>query len=694
MASSSPSNTHRAARSDRDAGHVQDGEGDHEQVPLLQAAASQATGRTASRFKLCLAAIVVFIIALGSVLYLRRKIPGAPPAAPASSSLFGRFPREGDPFAFLPCTNETTSPALSEANPAEAWARLFDPDPANWSWGNRKTSSSAGLAESPYKGLGVYLCGYLDVPLDYTNKSDHRVARLAVTKFQAGGLEPVTKSVSQPADRRSERTIVVNPGGPGGSGTEYVWRKGEFLSSTYSDDQFDVLGWDPRGVNASLPNASCFSYEVDRDRYLVMGLKHFRAAGGDPRAQLETADALNAAVMRGCAERLGDFPRFVSTAFVARDLNEIRKALGEKELTAVMTSYGTGIGQTYANMFPNNVGRIVLDGTEYVRDHRLVGGFGWTALDNTTDAWNDGFLGECVRAGPEHCALAKPVSSEPSAVVTLRSLQARMDALFASLIARPIPGYTHRSGPGLVTYSVLVDALYNGLYSPGTWPEAAAMLVDLEKGNATSALLRIEDLLWAYNPRTHKHSTRGRPLPAAGTTGLGALVICADSFNGHTRPFPIDQNIAPLADHVPSLDWYQSLWQNMTERSFVAGNSRFYDVLPCRNYATHWPQGPAETYTGDLNHTLSNPVLLVAETYDPATPLRNGRRLAAEMGTNARLVVHHGYGHSCTRDPSKCTYAMIRDYILFGAVPTRRETDCYADGKPYGAKAVTAANAA
>ncbi|KAJ3156171.1 hypothetical protein HDU86_004139 [Geranomyces michiganensis] len=672
-------------RSDRDVGYDGDND-DHEQVPLLRAAVAQETAHSPGRWKVCVAALFIFIAALGSVVYLRFK-EGGHLRPPTGSSLFGRFPRNGDPFLFIPCTNETTSPALSETDPAAVWARLFDPNPANWSWGNRTKEGNAAGAQSAYEGRGVYLCGYLDVPLDYTNKSDPRVVRLAVTKFQAAGLKPAK---DQPVDRRSARTIVVNPGGPGGSGTAYVWTKGEMFSKTYSDNQFDVLGWDPRGVNASLPNAACFPFEAGRDRYSLLGLRHFRASAQDPMAQLQTADAWNEAVMRGCAEQVGDFPRFVSTAFVARDLNEIRKALGEEELTAVMTSYGTGIGQTYANMFPNHVGRMVLDGTEYVRDHRLVGGFGWTALDNTTDAWNDGLLGECVRAGPDHCALAKPTSSSgPS--VTLRNLQARMEALFSALVARPIAGYTPRSGPGVVTYSVLIDAIYSTLYSPGNWPAAAVILADLEKGNATSALLRIEDLLWAYQPTREqtdetgvsKHVTRGRQLPSTGTSGLGILVICADSFNGHTRPFPNDRQIAPVRDAVPSLDWYLSLWQNMTERSFVAGNSRFYDILPCRHYATHWPAGPAETYTGDLNHTLSNPVLLVAETYDPATPLRNGRRLAAEMGPNARLVVHHGYGHSCTRDPSRCTYDIIHDYILHGKVPARGETDCYADGKPY-----------
>lgn len=83
-----------------------------------------------------------------------------------------------------------------------------------------------------------------------------------------------------------------------------------------------------------------------------------------------------------------------------------------------------------------------------------------------------------------------------------------------------------------------------------------------------------------------------------------------------------------------------------------------------------------------MNHTLANPVLLIAETYDPATPLRNGRRLLAEMGTNARLIAHHGYGHS-SRDRSNCTDSIARAYILNGTLPDAQETACYADEKPY-----------
>lgn len=86
--------------------------------------------------------------------------------------------------------------------------------------------------------------------------------------------------------------------------------------------------------------------------------------------------------------------------------------------------------------------------------------------------------------------------------------------------------------------------------------------------------------------------------------------------------------------------------------------------------------------SGDLNNTLANAVLLIAETYDPATPLRNGRRLLAEMGKNARLIVHHGYGHS-SRDRSNCTDSIAQAYILNGTIPEEQETACFANEKPY-----------
>jgi len=573
-------------------------------------------------------------------------------------SPYGSFPQPKDPFQFLPCTNKTVPPALDDHDPKHAWQALFDPDPAHWNWGNRTDNKTH---DDPYAFRGIHLCGYIDLPLDYTNKSDARIVRLAVNKFQASGLARIAAlagNQSNPlAGRKSNRTIVVNPGGPGGSGVVFAWRSGEAMSKRFSNGTFDVLGWDPRGVNASQPAISCFPFDAARDRWSQLTQQYREAVSGSPMVQLQLVDAMNDAKFRACKERHGDMPRFVSTAMVARDLEEIRKALGEDDLTAYLVSYGTGIGQTYANMFPRSVGRMILDGTEYVRDQRTRDGFGTAALDNVTAAWRDGFLGECVSAGPEHCALAKEKGGKTP---RREDLEDRMSKLISSLAERPIAAYTNSSGPSIITYSSMVEAIYSMLYSPGSWPAFAQMLYELEDGNSTLAAAFLERSAWQYSPAMP-------PSPRPSSRELGTLVICADAWDAGEPP--------------EGLAWWGELWANMTARSWIAGNGRFSSVHPCRHFLRHFAP-PAEVYRGDLNNTLKNPVLLIAETYDPATPLRNGRRLLAEMGPNARLIAHHGYGHSSV-DHSNCTDAIATAYITKGELPDQPESSCYADEKPY-----------
>ncbi|EQL03082.1 protease [Ophiocordyceps sinensis CO18] len=122
-----------------------------------------------------------------------------------SKSPYDRFPRAGDPFRFLPCTNATLPPALEDADAHRSWAGLFDPDPEHWSWANATTDDDG--PEDAQAGRAIYLCGYLDVPLDYTNQSDARIVRLAVTKLQVSGPAR-RRDPGGAAGRKSERTIV------------------------------------------------------------------------------------------------------------------------------------------------------------------------------------------------------------------------------------------------------------------------------------------------------------------------------------------------------------------------------------------------------------------------------------------------------------------------------------------------------
>ncbi|KAK4452140.1 Alpha/Beta hydrolase protein [Podospora aff. communis PSN243] len=587
-------------------------------------------------------------------------ILGVSAVAQATSFPYGTFPRSNDTLRLQPCpkTGFLTVPALNDTQAERTWAALFKPDPETWLWGSSKPNGMAG----------IFLCGYLDVPLDYTNTSDSRIVRLAVIKYQVSGLALVNATNST-AGTKSVRTILMNPGGPGGSGVAIASVVGEVYSQQLSDGHFDFLTWDPRGVGSSLPSPHCLPNEFIRDRWSFITSQHLAMLGSPDSGSLGVTDAYNEAIWRTCFERLGDIGRFLTTAFVARDLEQIRIALGEDDVTGYFGSYGTGIAQTYAAMFPSRVGRMVLDGTEHVRDHRHRAGFATASVDNVTDAYRDGFIGECIKAGPQYCDLAKPPPSDP-APVTPSSLDARVRSLLSSLASRPIPLYRANVGPTLITYTSVMAAIYEAMYTPTFWTDVATLLADLESGKVpTSRLLFLfENNRWTRAPSCGPPPNPLQAAPPPTSRELLPFVICADAYDA---PEPND------------MAWWRSLWANITTKSFISGDTRFYATFRCRHFTTFWPE-PAEVFRGDLDKSLKAPVLLVAETYDPATPLRNGRRLAAEMGPeNARLIVHHGYGHGMDNHPSKCTDDLVKAYVLHGKLPEKEETDCFAERNPF-----------
>ena len=434
----------------------------------------------------------------------------------------------------------------------------------------------------------------------------------------------------------------------------------EGITSRLSDGKFDFLTWDPRDVGVSLPAPRCLPDEAVRDRWSFTTPQYLATLESPRAVSLAVTDAYKEAVWRTFWEKRGDIGRFLGTACVARDIDQIRIALGQDEVTGDFASYESGIAQTYTALFPDRVGRMLPDGTEFIRDHRTRDGFAITGLDNATDAWRDGFLGECVKAGPGHCALAKPKDGKP---VTLPSLLGRMEVLLSSLAARPIPVYRADTGPVLYTYTHLVDLILQTLYGPMQWSIVAEIISKFETdGNPRPSLVAMSDAGWVYAPR------RGCPTHVANSDDeLAPFVICADSYDA-TEP--------------NDMTCWQSLWSNMTAKSWVSGDVRICEQFRCRHFTKFWPR-PAEVFRGNLSQPLRNPVLLIAETYDPATPLRNGKRLAQEMGpSNARLVVHRGYGHGSQSHPSNYTDAIAKAYILHGRVP-ELETNCYTSGNPY-----------
>lgn len=157
-------------------------------------------------------------------------------------------------------------------------------------------------------------------------------------------------------------------------------------------------------------------------------------------------------------------------------------------------------------------------------------------LYNITDAWEDGFLRECVEAGPSKCALAKPSNpSSTSEKVTFTSLKERMSNLLDSLKTKPLAGYLPSSGPSILTYSTLIELIFFALYDANKWPLYSQLLSDLENGNTTLALMEMEKR-WKYDPNEH-HSKSKR----LNSGELMAAVVCDDGYLSHeVEPRPLE----------------------------------------------------------------------------------------------------------------------------------------------------------
>ena len=178
------------------------------------------------------------------------------------------------------------------------------------------------------------------MPLDYAHPSG-RTIRLAVLRV--------------PAQQRSRRIgqLVVDPGGPGGSAVDYA-AGGSLQFGPTLARYFDIVGMDPRGVGRSAP-IQCLD-TAGTDAYLAAD------PGPDNPREVKIYDRVTRGLGQGCVRRTGKLVGHVSTVEVAKDMDVLRAALGERRLDYMGASYGTFIGATYAQLFPTHVRRMVLDG--------------------------------------------------------------------------------------------------------------------------------------------------------------------------------------------------------------------------------------------------------------------------------------------------------------------------------------------
>jgi pimeloyl-ACP methyl ester carboxylesterase len=325
----------------------------------------------------------------------------------------------------------------------------------------------------------------------------------------------------------------------------------------------------------------------------------------------------------------------ISTADTVRDLDRLRELAREETITYVGLSYGTVVGQMYANLFPERVRAMLLDG--------IVDPVAYTTSAETRVASNAAstdevfaqFLELCEEAGPQRCALAGHGETAAARVQRLLD-RARQGPI-------PAPGATP---PGELSYSDLLLSSFSPLRDPSTWPDYADQLNAAVEGDAsalatTAALWRTKDA-WAEVAKS-------------------SAISCLDG---------------PATE--PVSDWPTVIGDLAADSTMSGAIQGWWLWAPC---ASDWPARSDDRFTGPRDAATDTPIQLIGTRHDPNTGYQNAVRSEQLLG-NAVLLTHEGYGHLSVQDPSECVEAARVRYLVDLEVPAPG-TVCAADQLPF-----------
>ncbi|KAI9342654.1 TAP-like protein-domain-containing protein [Obelidium mucronatum] len=483
-------------------------------------------------------------------------------------------------------------------------------------------SSAFKWSSCPGKDEVNWKCGALPVPLDYSNSTSRKI-EIAAAVYKAQVLP-------------SLGTIVFNYGGPGAPGKMIHLSSAEYLSYV-TGGRYDILGFDPRGAGESAPIV-CFKSALHHAYYNAQSALLTSPFIGGSTTSLEAYAATKESLAHGCGDYSKDILPFLGTMNTARDMDEIRKALGEDVLNYYGFSYGTSLGVVYANMFPSKLGRAVIDGVMNVEAYMTGPLFNMQDDTSDLDELVDAFGRECDKAGPAACPLARAGEKTARRVRQfLRTLESAPQSVKGGAV------------PGVLGAPAAAKALYLALASPAAlWPSFAAALAAAMGGSPQA--------LFAQGLA----QTNLDACPAADESGFEAFyaVACLDS-TGNDADFKTWKAAAKKVDKV----------------SFIAQNM-FWQYLPCK----YW-QAKTERFKGPWNQKLKNKLLIIGNTLDPITPLRHAKEVERIMGGNGVVLQHEGYGHMSIAQPSSCTTGHIQQFFTNGTYP-EKGTKCKSDGIP------------
>ncbi|KAE9378409.1 alpha/beta-hydrolase [Stipitochalara longipes BDJ] len=461
-------------------------------------------------------------------------------------------------------------------------------------------------------------CARLDVPMDHLNKSKDKTFSI-----------PLIRMLATNASDTGNRTILLNPGGPGGSGVNFLLRAGEKVNKIVGEG-FHLLSFDPRGVNGSIPKSSCYVSPEQRAEEIENIPWDLEFQAGEMYSKAENK-------VKACEDTMGEYGGYINTPQTAADMNSILDAIGQEKMYYWGFSYGTTLGQTYAQMFPDRVFRLIIDGVSNL-DEWYNGVFYYESLDDTDKVYA-GFVEECFKA-KENCPLN---SIKGQSFNTAADLKTYIDDYLKNLEGEPIPVYLNNSNYGAVTRrSLVTNGIFSALYKPDpAWPILANNLAALLNGNSTPVFNAYSDL-WISSIIGDETNT---------------FVTLNDAWKtGSEAPFHGLKPIKNFSLGIPETSKLVTKYQGSDIFDRASWSlPKTHDFHP--QYHPEFPK--VET---------AEPILVLSTTFDPVCPLISAQK-AHNSFKGAGLVEQKSYGHCSISMPSLCTAKHVRRYFYEGVLP-------------------------
>ncbi|MFC3742075.1 alpha/beta hydrolase [Paractinoplanes deccanensis] len=446
-----------------------------------------------------------------------------------------------------------------------------------------------------------FQCADARVPLDYDDPRGPTITIALIRKPAADAAHRIG-------------SLFQLPGGPAQSGVRVLRDSPPQLLALLA--RFDVIGFDQRGTGASRPAVDCHATPPSF---------FARPDAVEPHAYAAAARAYGLSCLRHNRTILPH----MSTANVARDVDLLRRAVGDERLTAIGISYGTDIGATYASMFPGRVRAMVLGSADDVRtgrDHPVDAGEEQSAA---FEGELDRFFARCAAAGPR-CGFG---GTDP---------EDAFDTLLARLDGQPLPtgDPAHRRLSG----DDVREAALAAMYTPRRWRDFATALTAATDGRPSAML----DFLAEQND--------------FGSYDQRFAVLAVD------QRFPRGPVAGYVRDSVHAYRMFPHFW-------WVNG-------LVNLNLA-QWPVEDADAFRGRIHHPgQAAPILVISNTHDPATPYAGARQLVTDLG-NARLLTHQADGHASLTSGNPCLVGPALAYLTDGATLPPAGTTCRDDTDPF-----------